>query len=142
MEMAKIKDAGPVLIAGIAGIAMGMAIAKKIVGGQTGGVASRSPMAKMMGMCAEMLATIKHTNALAVFATPELQRIFAEWLKQLEDKVTAMLVEGDKDTAELANSLGVSEESARYVLAQLAASGKIALSGKPVAEMDIKNASD
>jgi hypothetical protein len=141
MEMARIRDAGPVVIAGIAGIAMGMAIAKKMMG-RMGGLASNSPMAKMMGMCAEMLTTIRQTNALAVFATPELQRIFAEWLNQLQDKTTALLNQGNKDAATLASSLGVSEESARYVLAQLAASGKIALNGTTAAETDIQNASD
>jgi hypothetical protein len=66
MEMARIRDAGPVVIAGIAGIAMGMAITKKMMGGRMGGLVSKSPMAKMMGMCAEMLTTIRQTNALAV----------------------------------------------------------------------------
>ena len=142
MEMAKIRDAGPVLIAGIAGIAMDMAIAKRMMGRQMGGVASKSPMAKMMGMCAEMLTTVRHTNTLAGFATPELQQIFAEWLNQLEDKANVQLGEGDRDAAALARALGVSEDSARYVLARLAASGKIALSGRPVAEVDLRNASD
>jgi len=63
-------------------------------------------------------------------------------LSQLEDKATALLIQGNKDAAALASSLGISEESARYVLAQLAASGKIALNSKPAAERDIQNASD
>ena len=130
----KIRDVGPVLVAGIAGVAVGMAIAKKMMGA--------SPMAKMMGMCAEMLTMMRQTNALAVFATPEIQQVFAEWLNQLEDKATGLLVEGDRDAAALARALGVSEDSARYVLARLAASGKIALSGRPVAEVDLRNASD
>lgn len=132
LEMAKMRDAGPVLVAGIAGIAMGMAIARKMMGQPVRAEShGKSPMARMMSMCAEMLNTISQTNALAVFATPELQQIFAEWLNQLEERATALLAEGDKDAAMLASALGISEESARYVLAQLAARGKIALSGKP-----------
>jgi hypothetical protein len=83
-----------------------------------------------------------HDEADQLFATPEIQQVFAEWLNQLEDKATGLLVEGDRDAAALARALGVSEDSARYVLARLAASGKIALSGRPVAEVDLRNASD
>jgi hypothetical protein len=41
-------------------------------------------MDKMMGMCSEMLSTIQKTNALAVAATSEPQRAFAEWLHGIE----------------------------------------------------------
>jgi hypothetical protein len=55
--------------------------------GTGAGPTEGTPMAMGMAMCSEMLNTIRQTNALAVFTTPELQHIFAEWLKGLEVKV-------------------------------------------------------
>ena len=58
----------------------------------------KPPMEKMMGMCmgmcAEMLTALKHTNALAVFGTPELHASFTDWLKAHEDKALAVLTRG------------------------------------------------
>jgi hypothetical protein len=81
-------------------------------------------------MCAEMLTALKHTNALAVFGRPELHASFTDSLKSHEDKALAVLTQGEKDAAGLASALQVGEESARYILCHLAASGKISLSGK------------
>jgi hypothetical protein len=102
--------------------------------GQMGGGEGKPQMEKMMGMCmgvwGEMLNAVKQTNALAVQATPELQQVFAEWLKRLEDEALAVLAKGTADAATLANALKISEASALYLLTHLAASGRIALSGR------------
>ncbi len=87
-------------------------------------------MGMCMGMCSEMLNAIRETNALAVHATPELRSAFAEWLSGVEAKALAAMKEGEKDAASLGAALGLSEESARYVLTRLAAAGKIALVGR------------
>ena len=127
-------------------MAMGMGMAKKMMAqmGQGGPMEmmqkmmaqmshgeGKPPMEKMMGMCmgmcAEMLTGLRQTNALAVFATPELQHVFGEWLKDLETKAEAAIAQGEKDAAALASALNLSEDSARYVLARLAASGKVTL---------------
>ena len=63
-------------------------------------------------------------------ATPELHASFTDWLKAHEDKALAVLTQGEKDAAGLASTLQVGEESARYILCHLAASGKISLAGK------------
>jgi hypothetical protein len=92
---------------------------------------SKAPMEETMGMCmgmcSEMLAAIHRINAMAVFATPELQNAFADWLDQYEQKIAAALADGDKDSTALAAAVGLGEDSVRYLLARLAASGKIDL---------------
>ena len=101
---------------------------------QMGASEGKPPMEKMMGMCmgmwSEILAAIRETNAQAVHATPELRAAFTEWLAAVEEKALAALQEGDKDAAALGAALGTSEESARYVLMQLAARGRITLVGR------------
>jgi len=121
-------------------MAMGMTMAKKMMGQggspmemmqkmmtQMGQADGPPPMQQMMGMCSEMLSAIWQTTAMAAFATPELQHAFSEWLKDLEGKAEAALVEGEKDAAVLAAALGVDENSTRYVLGRLAANGKVTL---------------
>ncbi len=101
--------------------------------GQMGASEGKPPMEMMgigMGMCAGMLNAIRETNTLAVHATPELQAAFIEWLGTVEEKALAALKDGEKDAAALGAALGLSEESARYVLIQLSATGRITLVGK------------
>lgn len=125
-------------------MAMGMGMAKKMMSqiGQGGSPFemvqkmmaqmaqgdTKPPMEKMMGMCmgmcSEMLNAIRQTNALAVHGTPELHAAFTDWLKRYEEKALVALNEGEKDATALAAVLNVSEESARYVLAQPSASWK------------------
>jgi len=140
---------GPPKEAGGGGpMAMGMGMAKKMMAqmGQGGspfemmqkmmaqmrsGDDKKPAMEKMMGMgmgmCSEMLSAIHRINAMAVFATPELQNQFADWLGQHEEKVAATLADGDKDIAALAAAVGLGEDSVRYLVARLAATGKIDL---------------
>jgi hypothetical protein len=94
-----------------------MAMAKKMMAqmGQSGG--PMDMMRKMMG-------------SGGGDGTPELRAMFREWLKGLEEKTLASLRDGEKDTAALGTALGISEESARYVMTQLAAAGKITLIGR------------
>ena len=87
-------------------------------------------MGMCMGMCSEMLSTIHQTNALAVYATLELQHAFSDWLKELEGKALATIGEGEKNAAALAAALKIGEDSARYLLTRLAAREAITLTGK------------
>ena len=128
-------------------MAMGMGMAKKMMAqmGQGGSPMEmmqkmmaqmragdgKPPMEKMMGMCmgmcSEMLTAIHRINAMAVFATPELRDAFAGWLDQYEGKVAAALTDGDKDIAALAAAVDLGEDSVRYLVARLVATGKINL---------------
>lgn len=93
--------------------------------GQEGG-AQMPPMMQMcMGMCSEMLTAIKGTTDMAAFATPELHRLFAEWLETVENEALQYLKEnGETDAAGLATALSISEESAAYLIAHMTQSGK------------------
>lgn len=129
---------------------MGMAMAKKMMGrmeqggspfemmqkmmGQMAPSGGKPPMEKMMGMCmgmcAEMLSAIKQTNTLAVHATPELQRAFAEWLKATESQVLDLIAKNAADASAIAASVNLSEASVRYILTRLAEDGRIILSAQ------------
>lgn len=87
-------------------------------------------MEKMMGMCSDMMTSMRQTNALAVHATPELQQAFGEWLNGLEYQALGLLAKGAADASDVAQSLKITEDSALYLLNRLATSGKITLTGK------------
>lgn len=70
-----------------------------------------------------------------MFATTELHRLFDEWLESLEERALSALREGEAiTTKELAASLGISEESATYLLARLKTQGKIDLRARPFSD--------
>lgn len=106
-------------------MAKGMGMGKKMMGQGDG-----PPMQQMMGMCSEMLGAMGQTTGMAAFATPELRHTFGAWLKELEGKAEAAIADGEKDAAGLAAALGINEDSARYVLGQLAANNKVTLVGR------------
>jgi len=64
-------------------------------------------------------------NALAVHAAPELQHVFADWLKELEAEALAKIRGSENDAA----ALTISEENARYLLTRLAPRDSITLTG-------------
>ncbi len=80
---------------------------------QMGHSESKPSMEKMMGMCmgmcAEMLTAIRTTAGLAVSSTPELQSLFAEWLKHMEDEAVKLNHSGTKETEALASALKINE---------------------------------
>ena len=108
----------------------GLGLAKKMMGPKSGdegeektGDSGGNPMMKM---CKKMLGTIKQTSDLAVFATPELHGLFAEWLEILENDAVEKSSSGDNVTiAGLADALKISEESVSFLISRLIKSGKI-----------------
>jgi hypothetical protein len=106
-----------------------MAMMQKMMGRMAEGGQAPPPMMQMcIGMCAEMLTAIKRTSEMAAFASPELHDLFAEWLGAMEAQVIQHLQKkGATDLADIAKRLGIGEESAAYLLAHLAAQGKIVL---------------
>ncbi len=129
MEMAR-KMMGKMGKEGPGPMAMMQEMMAKMGHGAEGGPQMPPMMQMCMGMCAEILSAIREINALAVFPAPELQHAFADWIRELEGQAATVLGDGEKDAAALAAALGVSEESARYLLARLAESGKAALVGR------------
>lgn len=95
---------------------------------QEGGPSLPPMMQMCMGMCAEMLAAMKRTTDMAAFATPELNRLFTEWLESLEEEALRYLKEqGEADVAALAAALKISGESATYLVAHLLQSSKVSV---------------
>lgn len=79
------------------------------------------PMEKMMGMCHEMLGSVKETAALAAFGTAALRKLFSDWLAKLEEQaVQLMKKDGSVGAKALAAALSLDEESAAYLIARLA----------------------
>lgn len=103
---------------------MGMEMMKKMMGGSEGG----SPMQ----MCKEMMSSIKKTTSLAAFATPELHVLFNEWLGGKEKDVLNTIAKLKKhDLADIAKALQLTPESTAYLLARMAAQGKLMLTAQP-----------
>src|SRR5690349_18316055 len=71
-----------------------MAMMKKMMA-EMGKGESGMPMEKMMGMCmgmcGEMLSSMKETISLAAFATPELRNLFTGWLATLEGQAVELI---------------------------------------------------
>ncbi len=127
------EDRGP--------MSMGMGMMKKMMGrmgsgGPMGGAekggeenGSNSPMPRMMALCADMIAQMERTTAMAAFATPELQRMFREWLEGLEgEALSSIAKEGATEIDALAKALGITRESAIHLAAALAVGGKVQMS--------------
>jgi len=81
-----------------------------------------------MEICRQMISSIKRSNELAAFATPEIQGLFEEWLRQVGDEILALLEKNGLLTPEeIAQELKISKESAIYFLSRLAQKGIISL---------------
>lgn len=91
------------------------------------------PMMRMcMGMCAEMLASIKRTTDMAEIATPEMQALFSDWLEMTEMRALDLLSRtGELDQDTLADELDISPESAAVILGHLARQGAVTLRATP-----------
>jgi len=118
---------------------MGMDMMKKMMSGGEGG----GPMQ----MCKDMTSSIKKTASLAAFATPELHRLFSEWLEgKNRDVLDALAKPGKYDLAGIAKTLELTPESTAYLLARMAAEGKLTFevtsigpSGKPAKKKKVSS---
>ena len=90
-----------------------------------------SPMEMCMNMCKQMTQTVAKASEMAAYATPELRGLFEAWLEEVEQEAVNFLSEkGAASAEELAERLGISPESAIFILARLAKSGKIRVSAQ------------
>ena len=137
-------------------MSMGMKMMKKMMGQQ--GQGGEGPMAMMqkmmnqkgevaeggdnpmqqmmgacMGICTEMLDTMRRTTSLAVYAQPELQQLFEEWLTTREGDVMKLIEErGSLDPEALAAALSMNPASVTTLLARLQNQGTIRLRAEVV----------
>ena len=79
-----------------------------------------------MNMCTQMTRSIAQTSELAAYATPELRGLFETWLAEVEQEAMKILTGNGSVTApELATQLGISPESAVFIIARLARSDRV-----------------
>ncbi len=89
------------------------------------------PMEMCMSMCKEMTQTIERTSEMAAYATPELRGLFETWLEEVEQEAIKFIEAQDSvSISELAEKLGVSKDSAIFIIARLAKLGKVDASVK------------
>ena len=75
-----------------------MAMMQKMMGqkgeeAESGDNPMQQMMGTCMGMCTEMLDTMRRTTSLAVYAQPELHQLFEEWLAAREGDVLKLIDE-------------------------------------------------
>ncbi len=91
----------------------------------------------VMEMCRQMTQAVqqagqavRQTNENAAYATPELRDLFDDWLEQVENEVLVFLSTKDHASVkELSRELGITEQSAIFLLSKLTRLGKLDLRG-------------
>jgi predicted HTH transcriptional regulator len=82
-----------------------------------------------------MTQSIERTSEMAAYATPELRGLFESWLEEVEKEAMNYIMEkGSVSARTLAEKLSISQESAIFIIAQLAKSGKIEASAQKGAD--------
>lgn len=88
-------------------------------------------MEMCMNMCRQMTQSIERTSEMAAYATPELRGLFETWLEEVEQEAMKFIAEqGTVSAQTLADKLGISQESAIFIIARLAKTGKIEASAQ------------
>jgi hypothetical protein len=89
---------------------------------------SGGKMPEMMQKCMATLETmanaVEKSAELGAYATPELHRMFEEWMDSTSGDLLEALEE-TQDIGELSSKLGLSEQSINVLLLRLASMGKV-----------------
>jgi len=81
-----------------------------------------------MKMMQQMAGTAQEFAKATSHATPELNGLFEEWIKNTEEEILSFIKEKIKVTPrEIAEKTKLSEESVLYLITKLAKEGKIAI---------------
>ncbi|NOY89544.1 MAG: hypothetical protein GXO93_09210 [FCB group bacterium] len=84
------------------------------------------PMEMCMNMCTQMSESVERVSEMAAYATPELRGLFDSWLEEVTDEALRVITESGSVSAEtLAGKLGITTESAVFIISKLAKEGKI-----------------
>jgi hypothetical protein len=90
-----------------------------------------------MDMCREMLAGMTRTSEMALHSTPEIQSLFQEWLRQIEEEFSAYLRDHPQASVEdLAAHFKLSLESVVYLASKLTQRGKLDMKVTPKSSSD------
>jgi hypothetical protein len=96
-----------------------------------------SGMPPMMEKCMEMCQSMSEGGAdkgtAPLGATPEIQALFEEWVKNIEDDIVSLLKgRGSVTISAIATSLKISEESVLFFVGKMAREKQIKITGVSV----------
>lgn len=95
------------------------------------------PMEMCINMCKQMTQSIERTSEMAAYATPELRGLFDAWLEEVEKEAMNYIQEKGAVSAQtLAEKLSISRQSAIFIIARLAKSGKVEAKAQKCAESE------
>ena len=81
-------------------------------------------MQKCMATMETMAKAVEKSAELGAYATPELHRMFEEWMDSASEDLLEALEE-NRDIGDLSSKLGLSQQSINVLLLRLASMGKI-----------------
>ena len=88
-----------------------------------------------MKMMQQMTGTGNESAGIASYATAEMQGLFEEWARALEEEIMAFVKERQRVTpSDIATNLKISEESVLFFLGRMARAGKLVIGEIRVAE--------
>ena len=77
----------------------------------------------------KMAGAITESNSIASFATPEVRKLFDDWINMVGEEVLHFLTEkGPRSPSTIADKLKISEEGAIFFIAKMAMEKKIKIS--------------
>jgi hypothetical protein len=85
-------------------------------------------------MSREVISTVSYSFEPATYSTPQLQRLFSDWLSEIEREFLEFIDDRDNvDSDEVARHFRLERESAVFIMSKLAQEGKINIqaSGNP-----------
>ena len=83
-----------------------------------------------MAMCQAMMTSVSKSAEMAASAMPEVQGLFEEWARSVEEEILSLLKErGQMDLNQLAAQLKISPGSTMHFIGRLVREGKASISG-------------
>ncbi|MDG6243887.1 MAG: hypothetical protein QCH31_05790 [Methanolobus sp.] len=80
-------------------------------------------MKKCMQIQQNMMGFAKDDSDMATYGTPELKKLFEEWLDQVNEDLVEIRKETN-DTKEIAQKLNLSEESVNFLISRSGSKGR------------------
>jgi hypothetical protein len=101
---------------------MGMMMGGMTPGKNAGGEKQEMPW----DMCKKMMSNIEKSNDIALSATPEIQQLFDDWARQIEDEICEFIKNTDKIIVdEIQKKFKITKDSVIFFLNRLAKKEKI-----------------
>ena len=90
-------------------------------------------------MSKEVLAAISHTYELGNYATAELQGLFDDWLREIEQLILTFIGKQNRvDPDKIAAHFKLKRESVIFILSKLTREGRVAMQASSTAPKNIR----